>query len=156
MLCVAAQSCLPELANRHHSIHRLKLFRLLRYGLGECLMNAFSPLALCLCLYHIQSSGAGAQHCQRSCNPIPQGNDCSLGLGLDFSLPSGCQRRKWPSHLVKTSQSHSVFGRQTENSCHQCNTDSFLLCFPLILIWFSSEVIPPAQYAAIVRFSWLQ
>lgn len=106
------------------------------------------------CLYHIQSSGAGAQRCQRSCNSIPQGNDCSLGL--DLSLPSGCWWRKWPFHLVKTSQSHSVFGRQTENSCRQCIPDSFLLCFPLILIWFSSEVIPPGHYAAIVRFSWLQ
>ncbi len=44
------------------------------------LWPALTPLALCCCLYRVQSPGAGAQHCQRSCNPIPLGNDPALAL----------------------------------------------------------------------------
>lgn len=57
---MAAQSYVPELANRHRSIHRLILFKLSRYGLEECLMNALVVYITFKALELVHSAAKGA------------------------------------------------------------------------------------------------
>lgn len=63
--------------------------------------NAFSPLSLsvvaCITLKAL------CCWCTALPKEPPQGIDRSHGFGLDCCLPPGCQLRKWPSHLGRTS-----------------------------------------------------